>query len=317
MPAPYHSIADLTKVAYYFAEVLGISPSEVKQAIVEAHYCDDWADIERSWYTNVRNHPDHDMSCQGIDHPAVGIIHALCPYLPISEGEALYHLGVSRLITNHIWDIDEHWTARAQLWQHEGVFGYGHARPGTVVHVRLSDSVTHPGYLCANPDPEGAEIVLLSHGLGHFADSEVSTPLGRLPKFLPSRLWLPYGKWKLRDGSEVVFSRDYCPLWKIGKIEVGRIPPWLKVTDIVSESFFRTSPDEDWASGKAYEQAVAYLNQHRVAGLPILVEILPLLIKDGRRTIREAVDLLRFELEDPDVLSRELDEEEASLLQAA
>ncbi len=27
------------------------------------------------------------------------------------------------------------------------------------------------------------------------------------------RLYLPYGKWVCEDGTEVLFNRDYCPMW--------------------------------------------------------------------------------------------------------
>lgn len=31
--------------------------------------------------------------------------------------------------------------------------------------------------------------------------------------FRPLRLNLPYGKWRCRDGMEVLFNREYCPIW--------------------------------------------------------------------------------------------------------
>lgn len=32
--------------------------------------------------------------------------------------------------------------------------------------------------------------------------------------FKPMRLYLPYGKWKCADGREILFNRDYCPIWE-------------------------------------------------------------------------------------------------------
>jgi len=32
--------------------------------------------------------------------------------------------------------------------------------------------------------------------------------------FKPMRLYHPYGKWKCADGREVLFNRDYCPIWE-------------------------------------------------------------------------------------------------------
>lgn len=35
----------------------------------------------------------------------------------------------------------------------------------------------------------------------------------KVSAFMPQRLKLPYGKWTCADGSEVMFNRDYCPIW--------------------------------------------------------------------------------------------------------
>ena len=34
-----------------------------------------------------------------------------------------------------------------------------------------------------------------------------------LAKYKPLRIYLPYGISKLDDGTEILFNRDYCPLW--------------------------------------------------------------------------------------------------------
>lgn len=44
--------------------------------------------------------------------------------------------------------------------------------------------------------------------------SEITVPRKKpVAKFEPMRLFLPYGKWKCADGSEVLFNRDYTPIW--------------------------------------------------------------------------------------------------------
>ena len=53
------------------------------------------------------------------------------------------------------------------------------------------------------------------------ADNEVVFPKKTLPLFVPARLKLAYGYWTEADGSKVLFSRDYKPLWRLTE---GRKP---------------------------------------------------------------------------------------------
>ncbi len=68
---------------------------------------------------------------------------------------------------------------------------------------------------------------------------EVVTPRFPLPDFVPSRIWLPYGVWKLSDGSEVLFSRDYLPMWRVSSERTERLAPRLW---IMASSLKRISP---------------------------------------------------------------------------
>jgi len=63
--------------------------------------------------------------------------------------------------------------------------------------------------------------------------------------FKPKRLYAPYGKWFCEDGSEVLFNRDYTPIWsrrKDGSIE--RIDPAKRIDYIDTEFYYddRTAP---------------------------------------------------------------------------
>lgn len=52
--------------------------------------------------------------------------------------------------------------------------------------------------------------------------------------FKPMRLYLPYGKWTLKDGTEILFNRDYCPMWQ--KNKVGTVTGISPTTDVIKES---------------------------------------------------------------------------------
>ncbi len=84
---------------------------------------------------------------------------------------------------------------------------------------------------------------------GHFTVGRHElTILRRQPQladFKPMRLALPYGLWKLADGSEVLFNRDYCPIWQrsAGGVVSG-IAPDLDIRYQSSEHFYddRSAP---------------------------------------------------------------------------
>ena len=94
---------------------------------------------------------------------------------------------------------------------------------------------------------------------------------------------MPYGIWTEQDGSKVLFSRDYCPLWKI---QEGRAPErdepnrWVNVSKeewILDETDFHSSPTD------AIEKGFEILREHRIVSLPHLVDWLPKCLAEGKQ----------------------------------
>lgn len=53
------------------------------------------------------------------------------------------------------------------------------------------------------------------------------------------RLNLSYGKWKLNDGTEILFNRDYNPIWERSVTgEVKAIEPDTDINSDIVESYF-------------------------------------------------------------------------------
>jgi len=106
---------------------------------------------------------------------------------------------------------------------------YRYPRPvksGTLIRLKRSgehaivyDSLAGNGY----------GVSCYGHGGSYILDRESFT----VPKdqsgaanFIPMRLVLPYGKWTCADGTEVLFNRDYSPLWyKSPNGKVGTLDP--------------------------------------------------------------------------------------------
>jgi hypothetical protein len=67
-------------------------------------------------------------------------------------------------------------------------------------------------------------------------------------EFKPMRIVLPYGKWTCGDGTEVLFNRDYRPIWKKhpnGIVVAADPDEWVKFA--VQEYLFgdHNTPDDD------------------------------------------------------------------------
>jgi hypothetical protein len=60
--------------------------------------------------------------------------------------------------------------------------------------------------------------------------------------FKPMRLHMPYGKWTCADGTEVLFNREYCPIWiKSPEGFVSDIVPNVFVPHVKQEFYYQDS----------------------------------------------------------------------------
>jgi hypothetical protein len=191
----------------------------------------------------------------------------------------------SRLLRATPWSIEDQMALRASIWR-KRLFGPpGRGKSGTIVRDTAYGSKT-PAYLRY---PGRPTYLLFDTGFGERAEFEVVTPRSALPDFVPSRIWLPYGVWTLGDGSEVVFSRDHLPMWRVSNERTERLAPWLWITGIVDATHFLSPENATWAAGAARERAVAYLRRHRISELPRLTDIMPHLFERQVESLSDGV----------------------------
>ena len=213
------------------------------------------------------------------------IIASLAEALNLPETEVQYAVSKARLLQDSLRTLEDQITLRGVAWR-QRLFGPpGKGKSGTVVNVK-ADGTTRVGYLKSLGRPS---FLIFDTGLGSCADFQVSVPRVPLPDFVPACLWLPYGYWTLRHGSEVIFSRGYFPMWRSTTAGVERIEPWLWINGIVSEHHFAGAGTSSWASGSARDLALAHLERNRVRELPKLVGIMPYLLNTEVSTIGDAV----------------------------
>jgi hypothetical protein len=216
---------------------------------------------------------------------------ALADALSLMPGDVQHTVAKSRLLGPAPWGLEEHLALTASIWRERAFGAPARGKSGTIVKVRAHGE-TRPAYLQLPGRPTR---VVYDTGPGMCADFETITPNVPLPDFVPSRLWLPYGYWSLRDGSEVVFARDYLPMWRITSGRIERLSPWLWIEGIAKVTVFSSDlGTTDWSRGHAREVALACLHDRRIFELPRLVDVMPLLIKSSAESIPAAAELLRL-----------------------
>lgn len=254
--------------------------AKVHEALARALGYREWHELSITSYPNGLAAPDG----PGLDAALLTIIE-LADALGLPDGDVQYAVSRARLLGATPWSIDEHMVLRASIWRRR-VFGIpGRGKPGTVVRDKANGSVAR-AYLRYPGRPTH---LLFDTGFGTRADFEVATPRSPLPDFVPSRIWLPYGLWQLTDGSAVLFSRDYLPMWRISNDRTERLAPWLWITDIAAEKHFGGPGTAIWASGPARDSAVGYLQRHRILELPMLTDIMPHLFEPQVESLQDGV----------------------------
>lgn len=236
----------------------------------------------RDWY-ELRSQSAVAQSPELSEIRVTVLIVDLAEKLQALPGDVQYALTSARLIAPRSLQSDLE--LRAAVWR-QIVGPPARNKPGLLVRDRSSYGRSEPAYLCLAGRPT---YVLFDTGPGERGDFEVVRPRIALPDFVPARFWLPYGSWTTADGCEVLFSRDYLPLWRISERGVERLEPWLWIENITRQCHCGATT---WASGPSRAAAVADLQLRGVRGLPILVDAMTLMLGATIWTVREAAGAL-------------------------
>lgn len=108
--------------------------------------------------------------------------------------------------------------------------------------------------------------------------------------FIPLRLFMPYGKWVCPDGSEVLYNRDYRPLWKRetdGTVTSIDSTLYIDHDRGKTEGYFNTKNTPLWNNAdKIREIGLPILKAWGVENKrPQILDLLPAAIKSGSAKI--------------------------------
>jgi hypothetical protein len=225
----------------------------------------------------------------------------------VRPSDVIFVLTKSQIFRN--FTLDESQEILCSLWRNRVFEPQGKGTSGTVVRVKEQGSKRH-AYLVSYeqgtfrvPDRRARfgfsyprsmsplTRVLYDTGFGGCVEYEVVTPKVPLPDFVPSRLWLPYGYWTLKDGSLVTFSRDYVPMWRTAEDVCQRLDPWLRVENIEGQPthFSKLAGTTSWSHGPARDLAIAHLEKRRIKCPPRLTDAMSVIIRTSAESVPDAV----------------------------
>ena len=123
------------------------------------------------------------------------------------------------------------------------------------------------------------DVISNKHWNAGLADFEYSVPKKPIPLFIPMRLYVLYGMYVEPDGSRVLYSRDYEPMWRLrdGKRpERFSAPEYIPHIDSIGFWDDRNTP---WRNPERYAEELQRLKDHGITGLPWKVEGLPAMVR--------------------------------------
>jgi hypothetical protein len=109
-------------------------------------------------------------------------------------------------------------------------------------------------------------------GQAYFSRSEVSILNEPLHALFPMRATLPYGKWICADGKEVLFNRDFQPIWEKSPAEMPRPTDRDAQYEHVKEKWFFGDRDPPWSNERSLRRC---LEARRAFGVPDSIESEP------------------------------------------
>lgn len=271
------------KAAKHIARCLDLTLSMVQDAVAKTCGYRDWHDLEREARGTGRLSLDESLPDTAFISRQVDLSLALADHLSIPHGDAQYALARARLTGNRPPDLQTQVAIRLACFRARTLPAVGRYEPGEVGLIDLGGRGREPAILVKYGQATRA---VTRGGEALVADFEYTSTGRLMPLFLPRQLYYPYKAVEQMDGTTVLLSREYQPLWEIGEDgSINRLPPWStrssfgkKVRNIWDEAPY------PWGTEEVERYMIGVLESYGVRELPILADLLPLAIQEPEAT---------------------------------
>jgi hypothetical protein len=276
------------KAAKNIAKITGKPLSLCQQEIAKACGYRDWRDLEKMHRNDAHN---SQLNEQRINL-WVSIITHLSKQLATNSGNILCAISESRLIQSDPIDPYAALNIRCRLFETDELPYAGRRKQGAI--GKLKTFGRNGEHVILRKYGQPTRVVTHRSANSLVVDFEYISPRSELKLFIPMRLYIPYGIWVEEDGAEVLFSRDYLPLWRVREGRVPeRIAPWEWI-NYVDQKWLWDEAHYPWSNLNTYQTSMQHLQSLGVHGLPLLVEALPIVVtQDSVRDFEHAVPILR------------------------
>ena len=198
--------------------------STSQRAVAVACGYRDWHDFEVSHDATELTVLDEHLPEGVFRERAIALSRSLAATLDLHDGDVQAALPDMRLTGNRVFTRDDHEAIRTACWRAGPLPWKEDRHPGAIFRIKSAGfSKTEPHWW--RKSSGGVRFIDHSTSNGVCATFEAVVPRARIEDFVPRRLWLPYGWMDMEDGSRVLFSRDYLPLWRIAGRKVERLKP--------------------------------------------------------------------------------------------
>ena len=200
----------------------------------------------------------------------VALVGRLTTEANINFGDALDALENSRLLGNKSIGQKRLLDIRAESYRREYQSGSMKRKKGEV--GKLLNLPSGNNYGIFRWQDRAMHVITHKSANSIVASSEYLSPRVPLQFFIPMRLYLPYGHWVEKDGSWVLFSRDYFPLWRIRKDSAPeRLDP-VEQIQYESQIHYWGNHRWPWSHPDLYDELIEQLDEFGIRSLPRLVE---------------------------------------------
>ncbi|HBO42345.1 MAG TPA: hypothetical protein DD670_00070 [Planctomycetaceae bacterium] len=293
MQIRFSTIDRAKKSAKALASVSNNIPlSTAQRAVAKLSGCRDWHDLDTRLKRSPREElPAHSQTPDGHLQIVEDLTLRLSEELGTDWSTTLYAMSIAHLPGVLLDSPDEYGRVWLRLMYRVCEFSGQRKAPGSIVRLKVPGRMGNPGYLRAY----GRPTYLVTHRSIDtcVADFEVAFPRKPVEPFIPARLKYAYGCWTEEDGAEVLFSRDYKPLWRLREgCRPERLEPWLWI-DKCDETWFWDDVNPPWYSNARQEEEEQRLRDYGITALPKLTDILPeVILSPELRDVADAVDVI-------------------------
>jgi hypothetical protein len=288
----FPNLARPKKAAKHIARRLGLTLSTVQTALAKACGYRDWHDLAISHGSGEPSVLDQDLALEAFLERRTSVILALAQELSVPDGDVQHALADAHLTGDRAATIEDQIEQRVRCWRKTVLPDLGRRQTGAMGVIKSAGRTGEPAILRSFGQPA---YTITQKNLGFVADFEFQSPRNPPPLFLPMRLYLPYGYWVEEDGAQVLFSRDYKPMWLLRPGQKPeRLEPWLPIKRR-EQVFLSDDLWLPWQSPTLKTNLEAYLAASGVQTLPILADALPLLVQadpEQVESMAEAAELL-------------------------